>query len=252
MSLRVENVKIISSYQMRSKPYGKIESRKSHAFLYRIKGWSEYVRDGSLFRVNAGELLFIPKGARYEYRTNEQGENLYTSINFEADVENAEMRVYSLKDFQGASHLLQGFSKSWQFGTAADRYKCLSIVYDILSFVAGLDHRDVAEKGNYRRLHPALLYLREHIYKAEFKVSRLHRLCGISDAYFRRIFKSVFSVTPQEYVLRQRLTQARFLIESGEYDAIRTVAEAVGYSDPLYFSKAFKKHYGFSPSAVVE
>ena len=57
---------------------------------------------------------------------------------------------------------------------------------------------------------------------------------------------------PKEYVLKERLTHARFIIESGDFDSIKSVAEAVGFSDPLYFSKAFKKLYGFPPSGVWE
>ena len=40
------------------------------------------------------------------------------------------------------------------------------------------------------------------------------------------------------------------ILESGDYDSIAEVSELVGYSDPLYFSKAFKKIYGFSPSNI--
>jgi AraC-like DNA-binding protein len=42
------------------------------------------------------------------------------------------------------------------------------------------------------------------------------------------------------------------MLESGDFDSIKEVALSAGYSDPLYFSKVFKKFYGFSPSSLNE
>ena len=55
-------------------------------------------------------------------------------------------------------------------------------------------------------------------------------------------------MNPKEYVLRERITHAKSILESGDYDSISEIALSVGYNDALYFSKAFKKFYGFSPS----
>ena len=56
-------------------------------------------------------------------------------------------------------------------------------------------------------------------------------------------------MTPQQYVSAQRIAHARAIIESGDYESLREISEAVGYTDALYFSKAFKKVYGFAPSS---
>ncbi len=248
----VENVRIISSFHTRSKPYGKIDERKTHGFIYRIKGFVDYTINGKLLRVNEGEVVFLPKGLRYEYVTNEHEENIYTSVNFDADITDMEISVYSLKDFPGAANMLEGFSSAWRFGNSAEKYKCLSGFYDLLSYISRIDHLGNPEKENYRIISPAVEYLKEHIYDIDFKVEKLHFLCGISDTYFRKLFKSIFAMTPQEYVLKERLTQANLIIESGDYDIIKSVAESVGYSDPLYFSKAFRKRYGFPPSSINE
>ena len=57
-------------------------------------------------------------------------------------------------------------------------------------------------------------------------------------------------MTPKEYVSAQRISHARSIIESGDYSGIREVAGMVGFSDPLYFSKAFKGVYGICPSGI--
>ena len=248
----VENVKILSSFHKKSKPYGKIQSRKSHGFIFRIRGDAEYFFDGKSFKVGPGEMVFLPKGSSYEYVTNQESPTLYTSINFEADIENPKVALYSLKDFSGANDIMQSFSDIWKFGSQADRYKCLSNFYTLLSYISRLENSRSDKNKNHSTISPAIDYLRKHIYDEDFKVEKLHRICGISDTYFRKIFISRFAMPPKEYVLKERLSHARLIIESGDFDSIKSVAESVGFTDALYFSKAFRKQYGFPPSKAWE
>lgn len=243
----IENVNIISSFHKLSKPYGKIENRKTHGFLFKIEGYSVFTIGEKRIKIESGDMIFMPKGVSYDYVTD-GGE--YTSINFEADIENPEIAIYSLKDYQSAFYMLKGFSESWNFSSTADRYKCLSDFYDLLSYISHIDEQGKRSDAKYRLIEPAIEFLKKHIYDADLRIDRLHRLCGISDTYFRKIFLKRFALTPQEYVLKERITHARLIIESGDYDSIKSVAESVGFSDPLYFSKAFRKYYGFPPSSI--
>ena len=78
--------------------------------------------------------------------------------------------------------------------------------------------------------------------------SDTHLMCGISGAYFRKIFFSNFGTNPKDYISKKRLSHAKAILDSGNYYTISEVAASVGYSDPLYFSRAFRKKYGISPS----
>ena len=51
-----------------------------------------------------------------------------------------------------------------------------------------------------------------------------------------------------QYILSLRMANAQSLLESTEYN-ISEIAEAVGYDNPLYFSRLFHKHIGVSPTA---
>ncbi len=246
----IENLKIISSSRLESKPYGKIQSRASHGFLFKIQGVSEYSIDGDTVRVNAGEMVFLPRGSSYEYNTHGVNGNLYTSINFLADVENPSIRVYSMENFYRLNYVYQSFSEMWRFGSPADKYACMSVFYDLLSYISKIEHISGTEDSKRKLIEPAVVYMRKHIYEASFRVDKLHDRCGISDTYFRRIFKMRFGLTPKEYVTSERISHARAILESGDYGSIAEIAEAVGYSDPLYFSKAFKHVFGVCPSGI--
>ena len=245
----IENPRIITSFQSHSKPYGKIESRKAHGFILKIKGTTEYIIGTERFSVSAGDMIFLPEGLDYEY-TSTQGEgNLYTSINFHADIDSAAVSVYSMENFYKLGFLSESFSQLWRFGTDADRYACMAVFYEMLSYIKNCEIASDQRKKDHL-IEPAVEYMRSHIYDCSFRVERLHLLCGISDTYFRAIFKSRFRMSPKEYVLLERITHARSIIESGDYSTLREVAESVGFSDALYFSKAFRRTFGVCPSGI--
>lgn len=60
-------------------------------------------------------------------------------------------------------------------------------------------------------------------------------------------FKNVMKVTPMQYILSLRIAAAKGLLENTDKN-ISEISDAVGYANPLYFSRLFKKHTGYSPS----
>lgn len=69
----------------------------------------------------------------------------------------------------------------------------------------------------------------------------------MSDCWFNRIFKKVVKVTPMQYIISLRITNAIDLLENTSYNIIK-IANTVGYDDPYYFSRLFHKYIGVSPS----
>ena len=135
----------------------------------------------------------------------------------------------------------------YKFVTQADRYRCLSLLYSLLSHLSSEENAHYDEE-KFSIIAPAVAYLKKHVYDSSLKVDTLYHLCGISGTYFRKIFALRFGKTPQQYILSTRLSHAKSIIASGDFDTITEVALSVGFRDPLYFSKAYKKEYGVSPS----
>ena len=69
----------------------------------------------------------------------------------------------------------------------------------------------------------------------------------MSECWFNRTFKHVTKVTPMQYIIQLRMTNALNLLEHTNYNIIQ-VANAVGYDDAYYFSRLFKKNIGVSPT----
>ncbi|MBQ4115908.1 MAG: helix-turn-helix transcriptional regulator [Clostridia bacterium] len=69
----------------------------------------------------------------------------------------------------------------------------------------------------------------------------------MTPCWFIQNFKQLTKTTPMQYIVNLRLTNAMNMLENKNYN-IAQIASAVGYDNPLYFSRLFKKHTGLSPS----
>ena len=70
---------------------------------------------------------------------------------------------------------------------------------------------------------------------------------GLSVYYFSRTFKEVTGINYSDYINKCRVDIAKELLSNGEMN-VKEVCYKVGYNDPNYFSKVFKKYEGVSPA----
>lgn len=96
------------------------------------------------------------------------------------------------------------------------------------------------------KLRPAIVYIQEH-YSEELKTQALARYCGLSQYHFCRLFKQVTGYTPVTYINQYRLHKAQSLLDTTQLP-VTEIGTAVGYEDPAYFSRCFKKYMGCSPA----
>ncbi len=102
------------------------------------------------------------------------------------------------------------------------------------------------KKDLLRKLLKGKCYI-EHYFNSLINIEEIAKDCGLSEYHFFRLFKSAFGASPHQYLIYQRLNFARQLLEK-DRPSISTLAFASGFSDIHSFSKAFKKHFGYSPS----
>jgi AraC-like DNA-binding protein len=71
---------------------------------------------------------------------------------------------------------------------------------------------------------------------------------GYNRAYLSRVFKKHTKVTPVTFLLKLRVDKARQLLRERLELTVEQIASSVGFHDPLYFSKQFRRWYGTSPT----
>ena len=83
-------------------------------------------------------------------------------------------------------------------------------------------------------------------YRRKITIGELANLCNLSLFRFIHKFKDSTGMTPVEYLTRIRINEAKYLLSNSPYN-IAEISSIVGYNDPLYFSRVFKKIIGVSP-----
>ncbi|MBQ7820726.1 MAG: helix-turn-helix transcriptional regulator [Clostridia bacterium] len=71
-------------------------------------------------------------------------------------------------------------------------------------------------------------------------------MCSMSEYHFLREFKRIEGKTPHEYIVSSAIERAKLMLDTGM--KINEIAGELGFADPLYFSRVFRKYTGMSPS----
>ncbi len=115
------------------------------------------------------------------------------------------------------------------------------------SFVKSSAITQISKSNNLRDFYikEALSFIEQN-FQNDITVEEIAACCGLNRSYFGKIFHEVLGKSPQEFLISYRMTKATELLKLTSL-SIAEVSSAVGYSNQLHFSRAFKKIYGISP-----
>lgn len=81
----------------------------------------------------------------------------------------------------------------------------------------------------------------------QLQIQTIAKELNVNRSYLTSVFKENHNLSPKEYLLFTRMKRAKQLLENTK-ESVKTVAHSVGFSDPLNFSKSFKKFFQYPPS----
>ncbi len=133
-----------------------------------------------------------------------------------------------------------------QGSTAYQEARMCGYLYLFLAYLIECAKLPAEGYGAYSYAELALRYI-ERNYAQHISVDDIAAHVGISRSHLYRVFVKHFSLSPNEYVVRFRITKACSLLSTPL--SIAEVAGSVGFDDPLYFSRVFRRIKGISPLA---
>lgn len=107
----------------------------------------------------------------------------------------------------------------------------------------------LASEGDTRRISKAIGHLRQNL-DQPLKIDDIARQLGMSVSGFHHHFKSVTAMSPLQFQKQIRLQEARRLMLGEDLDAA-SAGFRVGYEDPSYFSRDYKKQFGAPPQRDI-
>lgn len=90
-------------------------------------------------------------------------------------------------------------------------------------------------------------------YHREIKIEEMAHFFGVTRNYLYTLFNNEYQISPQEYLLNTRIEKAKLLfMDKTQQLSVSEVAFAIGFNDPLYFSRFFRKKTGMTPTEFKE
>jgi AraC family transcriptional regulator of arabinose operon len=96
------------------------------------------------------------------------------------------------------------------------------------------------------RIRRVAAYLRLHLERPA-RLEELARMANLSVSHFSAVFRRELGFSPVDYLARARIRRACELLDTTA-TPLKEIAETVGFSDPLYFSRVFRAIHGLSPT----
>lgn len=82
----------------------------------------------------------------------------------------------------------------------------------------------------------------------DWHIDQLASLTGLSLPHFTERFRKQTGCPPKQFLIRLRLQIASALMQDADL-TVAEIANRIGYDDPYYFSRLFRRHTGLSPRA---
>ena len=240
--------KVFSANRLINSPVGITthrQNRNGWAIALKTKGKTIYTVGDKQAISDCLHPVILPKGCSYSWKCVEPGECII--IEFDADGEDSVITSFEITDnsaiINAFSKIENSFHKQSPYG-ALERYTQL---YGILLFLAKSAIKESVHPEKSEILRPAMEYISENYFDSSITNDSLSALCNISTVYFRKIFASVYGISPVKYLHNFRIQKAKAILRS-DYESVEQVAHSVGYNSIYHFSKMFKEYIGKSPT----
>jgi AraC-like DNA-binding protein len=254
-----------------SRPTEKMHSVFKPAFCVIAQGSKQVLLGEEVFRYDPGHYLIstvdLPIVSRVVEGSKERpylscrislDATLVASVMMESgiDIKKGDARVKAMDVSSIDANMLDAVVRLARLLDTPDEIQVLApliireIVYRLLKGEQGarLSHL-LAAGGDTRRISKAIGHLREH-FDEPLKIENIARELGMSVSGFHHHFKSVTAMSPLQFQKQIRLQEARRLMLGEDLDAA-SAGFRVGYEDPSYFSREYKKLFGAPPQRDI-
>jgi AraC-like DNA-binding protein len=216
-----------------------VNARPFAALSFRKNGTGSFEIGGKSFTTRQGDVLFIPADTPYrvEYSVSDIIVVHLENCNY------FEPENITLQNPAAIAHRFEHLLEAWSERHSVNQAK--SAIYDILERIAtdketSIDHTAFAN---------CLRYVNANFCDPALNIETICQRGFMSASSLQRAFREHLGLSPKQYLDKQRMNKAFELLADGG-TSVKETAYACGFTDEKYFSRAFKKKYGYPPSQL--
>ncbi|MDR1955563.1 MAG: helix-turn-helix domain-containing protein [Treponema sp.] len=240
----------------RSVAQGRILPEFQIVYITQGEGSFTLCEADTTYKANPGALFLMPPGVKHQYKPDfETGWHEYW-VGFKGDyfdrlaAEQFLSPDHVFFEVGLHDHIITLFNHIFDEVKAQRplfQFKTCTFILELLSEVLSRERRR-EQPGYYQKIIEKAKYLMESNIYGMINLSYMAATIGISVSCLIKIFKTYTAMTPYQYFMQIKIHKAQHLLEQNDA-TITAIADRMGFEDPYYFSRLFKKKTGFTPSA---
>jgi AraC family transcriptional regulator of arabinose operon len=228
---------------------------KSHILVFCLKGRGWVTWSGRRREVGPMEVFWVAAGEAHAYGTHRsdpweiywvhaRGESVQDLLAWTPLTRSRPMTSFSNSHAlrRQFNALLQRLERGYTDHSLLEMARFFVSLTSLLHVDAG----SIKEIGQREKIEVAMDQMRQTL-SCPLTLTDYARGVGFSVSQFSDLFKRHYGTSPMAYFSELRMQRARELLSFTKL-SVKEIAAELGFDDPLYFSRAFKKVSGMSPS----
>lgn len=208
---------------------------------YVVRGFGSFCCGGRVHTVKPGEIFAAPPYSEIWYEGDPTNTWDYIWIGFYLTGSIPAALQKPVLTCPSAGRIFEDMKACGQRQEGRNYY----LTAQIFRLLDQLSEQEQPHPSDYVRM---ALDCMEAEYMQQLNISQLADRLGLDRCYFSTLFHRQTGMTPGQYLSRLRLEKGAEMLRS-RVCTVTTAAYSCGYRDPAVFSRAFKAHFGLSPSA---
>ena len=238
-----------------------------HMLIWFISGETKIVQPDGTRVFRAGDIFLIPRnqlatiinypkdGLPHKtvvmHLTTERLKRFYDGIHLKP-ISSPQPRIMSFNEHPLLNSCLASLIPYFEMKEPFPEDIASLKITEAITILRSIDKKIDAVLGNFEEPGKIdLMGFMERNYMFNMPMEKFGYLTGRSLTTFKRDFKKIFQTTPQKWLTQKRLELAHFQLSQKKAKPVDVCYE-VGFENLSHFSFAFKKQFGYAPTALPE
>ncbi len=240
-------------YHYCQRPQGRVDN----ILFYCVQGKGYYTLDGHTFTLNPNQYVIVPATDKplVYWSDTEDPWSIYW-VHFTSDALQAFNRAYHIVPEQGPQYIphnekgiriweemYENLSRGYSPENLMNTNLCL--YHLIATFVFSQQQNQNSSSPEKAIIRETIDYMKNNLDKT-IRIEDFADLNKYSVSHFSKLFRLTTGMSPIEYFIHLKMQKACQLLYT-EDSRVKQIAALLGYDDPYYFSRLFKKYMNTSP-----
>lgn len=242
-----------ATYHYRERPDGCADN----ILLYCLRGKGWYIIGDRRFQLKANEYVIIPATRQYlSYGADNNDPWTISWVHFSGKHMDVFNRSFRITPFGGPEAILYNEKglQIWEtmYKTLEKRFSKENLTYTnlclynyVATFLYPEKFVNVKKQDKRDQIEDAIQYMRSQLHTI-VSVNDMAQRLQLSVSHFTSLFRKATGMSPFDYYIHLKLQRACLLLYNSDIK-VKEVAAELGYEDPYYFSRLFKKYMNVSP-----